>query len=289
MVVAYEIVKKNLVVAGLILLYKYNMKQINKSPATGNNYSGSYDLTQEGYGDPMYWLRKFNIFANEAALPLIFENWSAIFRIFIIAKPMLEAWTKEQDKYKQSSESNPKNAGRPRFDIKVIFACFIIKTVMGDSLNFFAKKISYDQIYKACLYAFLGVACEIPKLATLHKYFDILNNDEVLAQVCKLHTSDSLKLARMLISQDHVAREVGKTAIIDSSYMDVDITKRTAEEHKAIKDGTYVPTYGGAYSYLSESQKDDSATFSKKRNQSHYALILHFYDTTSNLWVKTIV
>ena len=55
MVVAYEIVKKNLVVAGLILLYKYNMKQINKSPATGNNYSGSYDLTQEGYGDPMYW------------------------------------------------------------------------------------------------------------------------------------------------------------------------------------------------------------------------------------------
>ena len=70
---------------------------------------------------------------------------------------------------------------------------------------------------------------------------------------------------------------------------DSDITKRTAEEHKAIKDGTYVPTYGGTYSYLSESQKDDSATFSKKRNQSHYALILHFYDTTSNLWVKTIV
>ena len=139
--------------AGLILLYKYNMKNSNKSPATGNNYSGSYDLTQEGYGDPMYWLRKFNIFANEAALPLIFENWRAIFRIFIIAKPMLEAWTKEQDKYKQSSESNPKNAGRPRFDIKVIFACFIIKTVMGDSLNSFAKKISYDPIYKSCLYA----------------------------------------------------------------------------------------------------------------------------------------
>ena len=117
------------------------MKNSNKSPATGNNYSGSYDLTQEGYGDPMYWLRKFNIFANEAVLPLIFENWCAIFRIFIIAKPILEAWTKEQDKYKQSSESNPKNAGRPRFDIKVIFACFIIKTVMGDSLNSFAKKI----------------------------------------------------------------------------------------------------------------------------------------------------
>lgn len=251
------------------------MKQINKSPATGNNYSGSYDLTQEGYGDPMYWLRKFNIFANEAALPLIFENWSAIFRIFIIAKPILEAWTKEQDKYKQSSESNPKNAGRPRFDIKVIFACFIIKTVMGDSLNSFAKKISYDPIYKSCLYAFLGFVCEIPKLATLHKYFDILNNDEVLAQVCKLHTSDSLELARMSISQEHVAREVGKTAIIDSSYMDVDITKRTAEEHKAIKDGTYVPTYGGTDSYLSESQKDDSATFSKKRNQSHYGYKYH--------------
>ena len=79
----------------------------------------------------------------------------------------------------------------------------------------------------------------------------------------------------MLIPQEHVAREVGKTAIIDSSYMDVDITKRTAEEHKAIKDGTYVPTYGGTDSYLSESQKDDSATFSKKRNQNHYGYKYH--------------
>ena len=46
MVVVYGIIKKLVVVAGLVLLYKYNMQKTNKSPATGNNYSGSYDLTQ---------------------------------------------------------------------------------------------------------------------------------------------------------------------------------------------------------------------------------------------------
>ena len=74
----------------------------------------------------------------------------------------------------------------------------------------------------------------------------------------------------MSISQDHVAREVGKTAIIDSSYMDVDITKRLLSI-KQLRTEPNIPTYGGTYSYLSRSpEKDDSATFSKKRNQSHY-------------------
>ena len=57
--------------------------------------------------------------------------------------------------------------------------------------------------------------------------------------------------------------------------MDVDITKRTAEEHKAIRNGPMFLLMVELIAIYLNPEKNDSATFSKKRNQSHYGYKYH--------------
>lgn len=205
----------------------------------------------------------------------------------------VQKWNASEERACRDVLTNPKQAGRPRFDVNVILACCIVRIGMGLSDLQLIQRVSNDIFVRAIVSAFVGKQLnisDIPSLSTFQKYQFQWSRDRLIteafddltrslceyAKITKVHQSRLNAIDQLPISQEQQEeiKNFGACSIVDSAFICTDINHLNKDYYNAIKEGKE-SEYAGTLTFNSESHKRMHADFGYKYGRYYHGLKLH--------------
>ena len=194
---------------------------------------------------------QFNLFAEETQLQRLSKLGDSLEKLKIIDfetfRPILEkAFRKERKS----------NAGRPPFDVVMMFKILILQRLF----NLSDDQAEYQITDRISFLRFIGLSLgdRVPDAKTIWLFRDTLTQKEAIRDIFDKFTN--------MLAEKGIITHTG--TIVDATFVDAPRQHNNRDENKQIKNGETPEEWKNNPQKLA--QKDTDARWTKKNNETHY-------------------